>query len=131
MKTLKYMGIQPSLNAYKEEFSYRLRNRTINENLEEYQKSLELLVSLYLEHAATVRSQNDFTLEELIEIIEKLARKKAPGLDGVTTELLKAAGQGVRFAPFFLKNLQIEMNHFFTMSNHETNLEKKFHEVWR
>ena len=23
------------------------------------------------------------------------------------------------------------LNHFFTVSNHETNLEKKFHEVWR
>ena len=86
------------INAYKEEFSYRLRNRNINENLEEYQKSLELLVSLYLEHASAVRSQDNFTLEELADIIEKLARKKAPGQDGITTELLKAAGTGLHQA---------------------------------
>ena len=83
------------INAYKEEFCFRLRNRKIKEGLEEYQTSLELLVSLYLEHAATVKSQDNFTIEELIEIIEKLARKKAPGLDGITTELLKAAGTGL------------------------------------
>ena len=52
-------------------------------------------MSLYLEHAATVRAQDNFTLNELNEIIEKLARKKAPGLDGITTELLKYAGTGL------------------------------------
>ena len=82
-------------NAYKEEFCFRLRNREIKEGLEDYQTALELSVSLYLEHAATVKSQDNFTIEELIEIIEKLARKKAPGLDGITTELLKAAGTGL------------------------------------
>ena len=94
-ETTELFGEIAIINAYKEEFSYRLRNRKIEDGLEEFQGSLELLVSLYLEHAEKVRAQDNFTLEELLEIITKLERKKAPGLDGITTELLKAAGTGL------------------------------------
>ena len=94
-ETTELFGEIAIINAYKEEFSYRLRNRKIEDGLEEFQGSLELLVSLYLEHAEKVRVQDNFTLEELLEIITKLERKKAPGLDGITTELLKAAGTGL------------------------------------
>ena len=94
-ENIEIFGEIAIINAYKEEFSYRLRNRKIREGLEDYKHSLERLVSLYLEHAATVRAQDNFTLNELNEIIEKLARKKAPGLDGITTELLKYAGTGL------------------------------------
>ena len=95
-ETTELFGEIAIVNAYKEEFSYRLRNRKIEDGLEEFQTSLELLVSLYLEHAETVRLQDNFTHEELIEIIGNLEKKKAPGIiDGVTTELLKAAGIGL------------------------------------
>ena len=94
-ETTELFGEIAIINAYKEEFSYRLRNRKIEDGLEEFQSSLELLVSLYLEHAETVRSQDNFTLEELIEIITALQKKKSPGLDGITTDLLKSAGLGL------------------------------------
>ena len=83
------------INAYKDEFSYRLRNRKIEDGMEEFQQSLELLVSMYLEHAETVKVQENFTVQELKYIIKKLASKKAPGMDGITTELLKSAGDGL------------------------------------
>ena len=84
------------IDAYKEEFTYRLRNRKIEDGMEDFQKSLELLVSLYLQHAETIKTQDEFTMDELVCIIKNLATKKAPGADGITTELLKAAGTGLR-----------------------------------
>ena len=103
-ETTEIFGEGAIINAYKEEFSYRLRNRKIEDGLEDYQESLELLVSLYLENAEAVKAQYNFTMDELIEIIKNLANKKAPGLDGITTELLKAAGDGLLQAVLDLFN---------------------------
>ena len=46
-------------------------------------------------HAEAIKSQDDFKMNELKEIIKKLANKKAPGHDRITTELIKSAGNGL------------------------------------
>ena len=62
--------------------------------LEEYQETIENLVSNYLKHAKSIQEQVDFTMDELVAIINALASNKSPGEDKITTDLLKSAGLG-------------------------------------
>ena len=91
-------------NAYKEEFTYRLRNRKISPELMQYEKTTVEIVKNYLKYAETIKSQRNFTIEELQNIIRKLAKRKAPGIDQLTTELLQAAGDGLLMAILELFN---------------------------
>ena len=76
-----------------EEFRYRLRNRQPADGWEKYVELSNELVDLLM--SVEVENGEDFTLEELINAIRKLKKKKAPGPDDVIGEFLIEAGDGM------------------------------------
>ena len=83
------------IGAYKEEFQYRLRNRKIISELEEYEKTTEELVHRYLNYAEQLKTERKFTLKEMKEVINLLPNNKAPGSDKIHVMFLKNAGDGL------------------------------------
>ena len=76
-----------------EEFKHRLRNRPPHKQWENYTQATNHLVEMIL----NVESEDcaEFTLGELILVINKLKKKKSPGPDGVIGEFLMEAGDGI------------------------------------
>ena len=76
------------------EFEHRLRNRPAREGWENYTNLTNALAE-----AIMTSSENtdipDFSLQELNTMIKKLKRKKSPGPDGVMSEFLMEAGEGI------------------------------------
>ena len=83
-------------NAYKDEFTHRLRNREISPALKAFEQTTEELVSLKLKHAASLKAQPDFVIDELDSIIANLHKGKAPNDDKFTNDLIQATGTGFR-----------------------------------
>jgi DNA-binding protein len=81
--------------AYKQEFQDRLKPNDIDPLYEEYEQQTIRLLKLYTHWAREHRSDRDFTYEEVKRIIKTLCNKKAPGLDGIVNEILKAAGESM------------------------------------
>ena len=75
------------------EFQYRLRNREPGKGWEEYVRMTNKLVDLLM--SVDLVNSNDFTLMELIAAINRLKRKKSPGIDGILGEFLIEAGEGI------------------------------------
>ena len=94
------MGI---LEAYKCEFQHRLRSRTPKPEWKEYEELLNETIRPWLK-AECPRSP-PFTIEELLKVIKRLKKGKAPGLDGYPAELFKRAGKGVLQAVLELFNI--------------------------
>ena len=78
--------------AYKDEFRYRLRTRTINEDLQSYENLTNALCKLYGEVGST-QSNMKFTTSNLARVIKTLSKKKAPGPDGLPAEVFIHAGR--------------------------------------
>ena len=76
-----------------EEFKSRLRNREPAEDWEDFVHVSNELVELLM--TAEVEDGANFSLEELLAAIKKLIKKKAPGPDGVISEFLLEAGEGI------------------------------------
>ena len=77
----------------KNEFEYRLRNREPEKGWEEYVNMTNKLVRLLM--SANVGSGINFTMSELTAAIQRLKKKKAPGIDGILGEFLIEAGNGI------------------------------------
>ena len=95
---LKADGVETSntdliKNEIIKEFEHRLRNREPMDGWENFvQISNELVETLM---TAEVTDGNDFTFEELTAAIMKMKKKKAPGPDGIVSEFLMEAGEGI------------------------------------
>ena len=99
----------PSLivGAYKDEFQFRLRNREIVDELQEFEQVTEELVEHYLKYASRIKDEPPFTLEELKGIISCL-QKKTPGGDLIHAAYLKHAGDGMLISALDLFNYMKE-----------------------
>ena len=80
--------------AYKEEFKHRLRKRTIDCHLQEYEDLTYTLCNLYHEVG---KSEGDLVFNEsdLKSVIKSLKSNKAPGPDGLPAEVFIHAGKGL------------------------------------
>lgn len=81
-------------NAYREEFMNRLKHNEIDDRYGNYEIMSNLLCDLYVAASRAVLSP-DFTIEEAWKVRQGLKNKKAPGLDQITNEILKNAGDGL------------------------------------
>ena len=81
-------------DAYRQEFMNRLKHNTIDEHFENYEIMSNLLCDLYVTASRAVLSP-DFTVEEAWKVLRPLKKKKAPGLDQITNDILKNAGDGL------------------------------------
>ena len=79
-------GDEMILGAYRDEFKYRLRQREIIPELENYQKRRELLCNLYVEEAKMLKDQ-PYSREELVKAKTKLKKRKSHGRDGIPAEI--------------------------------------------
>ena len=81
-------------DAYSQEFETRLEHNKIHEAYRNYEEMTNILCELYVNAAKKILSR-DFTVEEVRSVIKSLKNKKSPGLDEVTNEILKYAGEGL------------------------------------
>ena len=80
--------------AYRQEFMDRLKHNKIDERYANYEIMTNLLCDLYVKAAKSILSP-DFTVDEAKKVICKLVNKKSPGLDQITNDILKNAGDGL------------------------------------
>ena len=78
--------------AYQNEFIHRLRKRTINEDLQVYEKQTNAICDLYVKEGMINHEKIQFSENKLIKVIQKLKRNKAPGPDGLPAEVFIHAG---------------------------------------
>ena len=84
-------GASAIRNAYKDEFSYRLRQRTIDPDLEEFQQRTVALYKMYVAAAGKMNEEPGFTLMEAKNVIRNLKTGKAPGPDMISADILKSS----------------------------------------
>ena len=79
--------------AYRDEFEHRLRNRTIDNHLKEYETKTNLLCNLYVEEGRSNHNVLNVEPSHIQKIIKSLSKNKAPGPDGLPAEIFINAGQ--------------------------------------
>ena len=84
-------GTAAIADAYKEEFKNRLRTRKIDNQLQEYENMTNLLCNMYCEEGKK-SNEVKFTSNGLVKVIKTLSKKKAPGPDGLPSEIFINAG---------------------------------------
>ena len=77
----------------RKEFQHRLRNREPAEVWQDFVKTSNEIVQVLLQKSTN--SGPEFTLAELIIVIDELRKGKTPGYDGFHAELLLEAGEGI------------------------------------
>ena len=78
----------------RQEFMDRLKHNKIDERYANYEIMTNLLCDLYVKAAKSILSP-DFTVDEAKKVICTLVNKKSPGLDQITNDILKNAGDGL------------------------------------
>ena len=89
---VEIFGNSAICNAYKEEFEYRLRTRSIENHLKEYEEKTNLLCNLYAEEGLSKHNKVEVNPAKIQKIAKSLSRNKAPGPDGLPAEIFIYAG---------------------------------------
>ena len=77
----------------RKEFEHRLRNRKPADEWEDFVQASNDIVQVLMEKMTD--NGPEFTLPEVMQVIEELKRGKTPGYDGINAELLLEAGEGL------------------------------------
>lgn len=80
-------------NEFSKEFQHRLRNREPHDEWENYTNNINELLKILLH--CQVDETPEFSMKELKKAIGKLKRGKAPGRDGLPSEVFMNAGDGL------------------------------------
>ena len=92
---VEVFGTTAIREAYKEEFMYRLRNRTISPHLKGYEDLTNTLCQIYQEVGKQSNSDLVFNRSDLIRVIKSISHNKAPGPDGLPAEVFIHAGESL------------------------------------
>ena len=89
---VEIFGNSAICTAYKEEFEYRLRTRSIENHLKEYEEKTNLLCNLYAEEGLSKYNKVEVNPAKIQKIANSLSKNKAPGPDGLPAEIFIYAG---------------------------------------
>ena len=92
------------IDAYKEEFKNRLRQREIDHDLDTYEFKTERLVKMILEDSLNIKEE-DYTTKELDLVRASLKKGKSPGTDKITPELIKYGGGNLKQCTLQMMNM--------------------------
>ena len=89
-------------NAYQKEFQHRLRKRTIDDDLQNYEARTEMLCKLYLDSMAD--KSPPYTTDELEKVRKNLKKGKSPGRDNLPAEVFIEGGTKMQKSTLKLLN---------------------------
>ena len=97
-------------SAYRDEFIYRLRKRSISDDLQKYEDLTNATCDLHVLEGINSHENLQFSVNKLTKIIKALKRNKSPGPDGFPAEIfIHAGGEFIKSITEMFNN--IKRNH--------------------